>query len=219
MPLRRLALLIACLLPLTACQAWNRATFELARTMDNIKKPSPKAKIEDPLTAADRENCPAIGIEPGAGELHQFNDPARPMDAQLVSAMKIDKVDGHCRVNSTNAVVDIEIQMTGSLGPSARHWKNEKPSFAYPYNLSIIDGNGAVVSREVFAATVSYSAKDMSLKKTENIHQLIPLNKKHRLADYKLMVGFELTKEERMYNDQHKVTPLMPMSLTQKDRE
>ena len=71
-------------------------------------------------------------------------------------------------------------------------------NFSYPYFVAVTDEDGKILAKEIFAASVSYSSEQETIKQIETINQLLP--KTRDASDYTVLLGFQLNEEQLIYN-------------------
>lgn len=144
--------------------------------------------------------CPPVSVRPDLASLIEFYDPTNPSDKSKVSEIRITGVNGTCRVEKDSIVMQIDLSFAGNTGPKARAKSSDKPSFAYPYFIAVTDAQGTVISKEIFAASVSYGAGQNDLTQSESIFQSMPFPDPAAGKAYHVVVGFQLTPEQLAYN-------------------
>ncbi len=157
-----------------------------------------ETKTDVKMAAGD--NCPPISVVGDLNALHQFMDMENPQEKDAISSIAFSTVKSDCRYNEHNVVVDLDIMFDGTLGPRARVWKTDKPSFAYPYFVAITTPDGDIIAKEVFAATISYGDNQETATHEEHMRQIIPLNGDTYGTEHELLIGFQLTEDELFYN-------------------
>ncbi len=160
---------------------------------------APNETKEETVQLTSSKNCPSVSIIEELNSLHQFSHPDRPTPSEKISSITLTELKTGCKRNETNIVVEINMVFEGKLGPKARVWATDKPSFAYPYFMAITTPNGNIVAKEVFAATVSYNKDEQTVIHEESLRQIIPLNGEYN-AKHEIMIGFQLTEGELAYN-------------------
>lgn len=151
-------------------------------------------------------NCPQVTILDELDSLHQFSNPARPVPENKISSITLTELKTNCTYNENTVAVELDLTFKGEIGPAARIWQTDRPSFAYPYFMAITTPNGNIVAKEVFAATVSYDKGQNDLVHRESLRQIIPLNGEFD-THHSIMLGFQLTEEELAYNRMRKNLP------------
>ncbi len=163
------------------------------RTLDPVKEEKKKLPVYD-------GSCPPVSIRPDLRTLVEFADPAKTVDAAKVSEATITGVKNTCRVEKDAIVMQIDMSVAGKTGPKARVKSGDKPSFAYPYFVAVVDENGMVLSKEIFAASVPYGASQNETVQTETIFQNMPVPDSGAGTSYEVIVGFQLTADQLAYN-------------------
>ncbi len=143
--------------------------------------------------------CPPVSIIEELDSLHQFSNPNSPKPAEKISSIKLQDLGAKCKTNENNIVVELDLTFEGRLGPKARVWNTDKPSFAYPYFLAITTPQGNIVAKEVFAAAVSYGKDEQNVTHKESLRQIIPIAGDYD-SRHSILVGFQLTEGELAYN-------------------
>ena len=92
------------------------------------------------------------------------------------------------------------MDFAGTLGPQARAASGQKPFFSHPFFVAITSDNGDILAKEIFAASLTYPAGADSQTYTERLRQVIPIDNRDRGANYKVLVGFQLTPDQLAYN-------------------
>lgn len=142
-------------------------------------------------------NCPAVVIRPDLKMMTEFQDDTRPDAQTMVSQIRFVSALPSCKTEGDRLVMRLDLDFAGQTGPKARFNPNDKPSFAYPYFIAVTDSEGAVLSKEIFAVSISYNAQETSKTQTENLYQNMP---KSSPDSYKVVIGFQLTPEQLAYN-------------------
>ncbi len=221
---------LACLLAitpllLTGCSTWNGLKNDVsggfnalggAFSQDGEKGDAATvAAVADPNEAKKKlpvydGTCPPVTVRPDLSHLVEFYDAAKPSVETKVSEATITNVQNICRVEGTSLSMQVDISLTGKTGPKARVKPSDKPSFAYPYFVAVTDAQGTVLSKEIFAASVSYGSDKDSIGKTESIFQTMPLPDKTAGQVYNVVVGFQLTMDQLAYNQKNPVAVTAP---------
>lgn len=146
------------------------------------------------------ETCPDVSAVKDLDRLHQFSEAGTKAFSNNISSVKIIKIRNSCTFKENNILVDITITFEGTLGPQARIWESERPSFSYPYFIAITNSLGSILAKEVFTFDMSYDPNRARLVKNETIRQIIPLNGGLYKGDIDLLLGFQLTDGQLAYN-------------------
>lgn len=173
------------------------------KALDPVKEEKKKLPVYD-------GSCPPVSVRPDLRELVEFYNPAKTTDATKISEATITNVQNTCRVENTAIIMQIDITLEGKTGPKARVKATDKPSFAYPYFVAVTDEHGNVVSKEIFAASVAYTADQNSITQTENIFQNMPVPDSASGENFSVIVGFQLSEEQLAYNQTHTASTPTP---------
>lgn len=177
-------------------RGYDAVTGTFAKAIDPIKEEKKKLPVYD-------GTCPGVSVRPDLRRLVEFYDPAKPSEATKISEVTILGVQNTCRVEKDNLVMQIDISLSGKTGPKARVKPTDKPSFAYPYFVAVTDPQGNVLSKEIFAASVSYGADQKDLAQSEMIFQSMPFPDASLGQSYNVIVGFQLTEDQLSYNQKN----------------
>lgn len=194
-----LAMALCASLALAGCETMDQAMTSVRSSFDNIDWPSFRTSggVEEVAALAP---CPPVSVIEELRSLNQFMDERTPSPANTVSIMTIAGVDSECQTKDGNLVVDLTLNFQGELGPKARDWRMDRPSFAYPYFVAITRPDGTIVTKEMFAATAAYAPGQSRVAQQEKIHHVIPMQGGDYAGAYEILVGFQLTDAELAYN-------------------
>lgn len=150
-------------------------------------------------TASEAVPCPAVSVIGELNAMHQFTDPGKPSSGSRISSIRMTDLKTGCKRNRNNLAIDMDIVFEGTLGPRARIWNTDKPSFAYPYFVALTRPDGEIIAKEVFAATMSYDKNQEAVLHTESLRQIIPAGNASDMPG-SILIGFQLTDDELAYN-------------------
>lgn len=207
---RLLPLAICAALTLNACstlegmksditQSYSTVADAFARSVDPVKEQKKQLPVYD-------GKCPGVSVRPDLAHMVEFTDTAKPSDKTKTSEITITGVDNTCRMENDGIVMQVDISLSGKTGPKARVKSGDKPSFAYPYFVAVVDQSGMVLSKEIFAASVAYGSKQNEITQGETIFQTMPVPDSGVGDDYSVVVGFQLSADQLAYNQQHGLT-------------
>ena len=173
------------------------------KSAEVVSPPQPEIKT------TQKNPCPPVKIVSDLNQVHQFMDMDKPRDKEKISSIRMVSVQNSCSTVSGNVIVDMTIAFSGDLGPRARREAGDKPSLAYPYFVAITNPQGAIVSKEVFAVSLSFDKGVEQKNYIEQIRQVIPLQG-GQVQGSRILIGFQLNNQELAYNRSH--GSLMPVS-------
>ncbi|MBI4030139.1 MAG: hypothetical protein HY370_00525 [Proteobacteria bacterium] len=217
----RAALCAAAILALSGCETMNETMADMKQSWNSINWPSFSAAgsagetddslppgemaerinlMDDGSVSTENAECPKIEVVHELSMVHQFIEEPSTAPEDRMSSIEIKNVRNKCKTNGNNVIVDLDIDFEGHLGPQARAWNTDKPSFAYPYFIAVTTPEGNINAKEIFALTVSYDKGEESITQTEHLRQLIPADGAVYGNAHALLLGFQLTDRELSYN-------------------
>jgi len=145
-------------------------------------------------------NCPSIQIVEDLGRLYEFNAGQSMKSSNLVSSVKMEEAQSTCEFGNRSVTVDLKLAFDGKLGPKGRRSSTEKPAFTYPFFVAVTTDSGKILAKEIFAASMTYSASQNEQLYFETLRQIIPADSRAQGSRYKIMVGFQLAEKQLAYN-------------------
>jgi predicted small secreted protein len=197
-----ICLSFACLFFLSACQTVDGIKRDTQILWDRLQ-PADTGKQDaqpDSLVPPIAADCPSITIMPELKHLAEFSDPEKPGELNKISEITMVGVQSACKQHKEALSMQVEIVLSGKIGAKGRANKSDKPHFSYPYFIAVTDTTGAVLSKEVFAANVSYAPDQVDSKQIESITQTLPVTTKDDLSKYRVVIGFQLDEDQLAYN-------------------
>lgn len=208
-------LFVSAALLLTGCSTMQGLKQDVVRGYDSVTNTF--AKAFDPEVEAKKAlpqydgNCPPVSVRPDLAKVTDFYNPASPSENTKISEATITGVLNTCRVENGQIVMQVDLSLSGKTGAKARVKPTDKPSFAYPYFVAVTDSKGNVVSKEIFAASLSYGANQSESVTTETVFQNMPIPDTSAGETFQVVVGFQLSQEQLAYNQ----TGLTPADYVQ----
>lgn len=192
--MRKLIALGACLLALSACQTLDNAVEDLKSVdMDAVTKPT--GNIAENLLES---GCPSAEAVPELAKYNEFKDLKKPSMDNLVSYAQIGQIQSKCEYGPQSVTIDVKLAFEGVVGAAGR--AGGTPSFSYPFFVAVTSPSGTILAKEVFAANMAYGPGQDRQVYNESMRQIIPIANKDAGSKYKVLVGFQLTKEQLEYN-------------------
>lgn len=139
--------------------------------------------------------CPRAAVMADAQDVSSFRPgPGRDLTDILYEGF-IAGVDGSCEYNDDGYVeVDMDIGFNLSIGPALEdgigHWR---------YFVVILDPDGQRIAKEVFAIDLAFEQASFQTGWVEQITQRIVYSPWFDASGYRILVGFQLTREELDY--------------------
>lgn len=196
-------LLLASVLSLGACSTFEGLKNDLSSGYNAVA--GGIAQMSDPQEEKKKlpvydGSCPPAFVRNDLTRLVEFTDPGKPSEATKISEVEIHGLTNTCRTENGSVVMQLDISLYGTTGPKARLKPGDKPSFAYPYFVAVTDENGTVVSKEIFAVSLAYTADQKDINQTESVFQTMPYADVAAGKSYNVIVGLQLTPEQLAYN-------------------
>ncbi len=180
---------------------FSKGYANLSESLGGVLSPPP-----DPVKEQKKRlpvydgTCPQVSVRPDLARLVDFHTGDSHKESNIASEVEITNVRNTCRVENNALVMQIDIDLSGKTGPKARIKSNDQPNFAYPYFVAVTDSTGIVLSKEIFAAPVSYGRKENTNAHTETIFQNMPFPDASSGKTYNVIVGFQLDETQLAYN-------------------
>lgn len=187
-------------LSLSACETLDNMGQSVSGIFsgDQSSAEAQQAEANTIMKAEASANCPSIQIMSDLKSLAQFVDDTAPSAETNISSINIMDVETAC--NQTDKATEIALTITfdGQTGPKARGKNSGTANFSYPYFIAVTDSNGDILAKEIFAASLSYSKGQDTVKQIETINQLLPNTSE--VSGYNILVGFQLNEAQLQYN-------------------
>lgn len=94
----------------------------------------------------------------------------------------------------------MKLIFNGKLGPKGREKVSDKPFFSYPYFVAVTSPGGKIMAKEIFAASMTYGSHESTHSYFEKLREVIPISSKENAKNYKILIGFQVTKDQLAYN-------------------
>lgn len=200
-------LLILPILVLGGCATWDGLTSDLSTGYKSVasfveKKLDPIIEKKKTLPLYDGA-CPNVSTRGDLAHLVDFHANGKAEPSNVSSEVTIKNVENVCRVEGDSIAMQIDFALDGKLGPKGRMKANDQPNFAYPYFVAVVDGNGKVIYKEIFAATIAYDRDEKRKSIKETIFQSMPFPDSGSGESYSVVLGFQLDETQLAYNQKY----------------
>jgi hypothetical protein len=139
--------------------------------------------------------CPRVAVVPELGRTTIYRDgPARDLTDVRYNA-EITDARGSCRYDRTGVGVDMTVDIVGERGPAA-----DGDGTDVQYFVAITDPQRNILAKEVFPTRIPFRPNERRAGIREEIEERIPLPPGAVGADYRIMLGFQLSPEEAARN-------------------
>jgi len=135
--------------------------------------------------------CPETGYVREASEITVFSTPDK-----IESRAVLRGLEGGCSFEGKTVEVNIETLIYAEIDPKAER----KEAEIYNFFVTIMDPDSKLIGKKVFSTTINFNEETRSGLVKEKLTQRIPLNNLTESNKYKIMLGFQLDKEQLRYN-------------------
>lgn len=153
-----------------------------------------------------RSPCPQVEIVDDLSSISDFSNPRHQNKKNLISRVDLKSAESACNLSDKTAIVDLKLLFNGHLGPKGRLKETEKPFFSYPFFIAVTTPSGKIIAKEIFAASITYTAQEDEHTYFENLRQIIPIRNKDQANNYRLLIGFQVTPDQLTYNRKHMIS-------------
>lgn len=148
--------------------------------------------------------CPTVGVLDGADHVTIFNNRGKDL-TDIVLRGEIRKAALQCEYDTDNAQISVNVAFDGTvdLGPAATSRDATIPGF-----MAIVR-NGYMVTKKELDIPVTFDGASRTVKFLKTVEDTeIPIGGEINGANYEVIVGFQLTKDQLEYNKKVPSTPL-----------
>ena len=140
-------------------------------------------------------DCPTAAGVADATVLSKFRPgPGRDL-TDVRYQVRLADVTSECRYDSKGVDVRMRAGFALELGPA-----NPDRKAAYDFFIAITDPNDEIVAKRIFTTSLAFPANVGYVEHLEELQQRIPLPKGGSAADYKIIIGLQLTEDELEFN-------------------
>lgn len=157
---------------------------------------SPPPSTEDLIT----DNCPPVEIVEDLSSFNDFSDFNKPTEENLVSRLYMTDAQRECSFSETSMTVDLQVDFEGRLGFKAFEKDSRESFISYPFFVAVLSPKEEILAKEVFSASVNFERNQSVQQHLETMRQIIPLDDPEDGQDYKILVGFQLGRDQLAYN-------------------
>lgn len=173
----------------------------LGEDIDSLELPVDLPSTQSSADAlAYDATCPQVQVIEDLRTYDDFTDESSPSENVLISRARISQVNSSCHQDVRTVTVDVKVNFEGILGSQGRMAASDQPFFSYPFFVAIAKNNGKVLSKEIFAASMTYPSGSNSQTYHENLRFIIPAETVRQSARHKILIGFQLNPDQLSYN-------------------
>jgi hypothetical protein len=175
--------------------------FTPAQSQDaKVQKKNKQQKDID--SSKDNENalleCPRIEYIEELSIVDKYKDNTQPHPDGLEYSANIAHFESSCRIlpDKQQADIEIYIRFYAELGDAGRLKPENKVTVSHPYFIATLDKNNDIVNKQVETLTMEYGAGENEITKLEKISYVMPFDSSYDAKDYRVVMGFILTKTQ-----------------------
>jgi hypothetical protein len=136
--------------------------------------------------------CPSVAILADTDTVSVF---VRPGDPTIVAAeATISGLNSACQANDERVVVEVAFQISALRGPTS-----DAPAMEVPFFVAVTDAQGNVLGKDIFFSRLTFD-KAGEATTVEQLVEDIPMADGESPVGFRVILGFQLTPEELLYN-------------------
>ena len=136
--------------------------------------------------------CPAVAVVGDAGTLTRFEGSGRNQEDVAFTA-SIVQVSSACS-ESESVTMQVDFQLAANAGPALAG-----RSEAIEYFVTVMKDNSQIISKKTFKSVLVFDGKGQAVTR-EAVRQFIPTIEQARRYNYEVLLGFQLSPQEAVYN-------------------
>jgi len=147
--------------------------------------------------------CPGAAIMPELQAVAKFGAGPGRQDTDATYGARLLAASNSCSGDKKKGGVIV----TTKLGVTAMRVNPEVTKGQLTYFVAVIDRKQKILNKRDFVIDLEFPRNRSNLTITEQLEEFISLPKDGSGADYAIVIGFELTPDERQYNREHSAKP------------
>lgn len=207
MNIKKATCLFIVLTALSACQTMDTFVEDVNELTRNggAGFPSPSQLVQGKSESLLASPCPQVELVDDLSSISDFSNSKDMVHKNLISRVDLSSAESTCKLSANSAIIDLKLLFNGMLGPKGKQKDSDKPFFSYPYFVAVTAPGGKIIGKEVFAASLAFSAHEDKHVYYENLRQIIPITDKNAANRYKILIGFQVSPEQLAYNRKNMV--------------
>ena len=149
--------------------------------------------------AGGSEFCPETGFLGEAQTGTFFVAGAEPAAENILSKAALVDFRGSCKFDKGRTDVEMTVSLAAERGPAAAAVKNA----GYEWFSAVMDRSGNILQKKLFTTVIEFDDEGHG-QTEEEIRHLLPVEKPEAAANYKIIFGLQLTKDELAFNREGK---------------
>ena len=141
---------------------------------------------------APTSSCPRVAVLSELAELVRFRPGADRDLTDVALEVKFDRFNFGCRYDKQAVSVEVELSLEATRGPAMA-----QPKTTFDYFAAITNPAGEIVAKETFTAEIEFKGNATRLIIADELVQRIPLIDRNSGPDWGVLLGLQLTDEQR----------------------
>ena len=139
--------------------------------------------------------CPDVAIVAEAADVTEFGAGAGRDVVDMRYFAEFSDVRWSCDLDGSTLEVELDVVLTASAGPVSRAQTADLTFF-----VALAEQDGGLIAKQTFATTIALTSDKRTGGVAEEIEQRIPLRADQNGADFEILIGFQITREQLQYN-------------------
>lgn len=209
--IKRFTLLSLLTITLSACSGadlshnWGSvkdSLFSVGSIFKPTKARDVKPRKPDIDSSKDGQNalleCPRIEYIEELSIVDKYVDNADPHVDALEYSANIAHFESSCRVlpDESSADVEVYIRFYSELGAAGRIKPSDKVSITHPYFIATLNKDNEIINKKVETLSIDFGGNEGEVTKLETLQYKMPYDPAHNPKDYRVVMGFILTKAQ-----------------------
>jgi hypothetical protein len=146
---------------------------------------------DDPIKGAV---CPSVGVVPQLSRVSRFQGDSTSFN-NLTYRGTLDNVKSSCSFTLTSVFITASVNLLAERGPNGADGVQN-----FDYFAVVTDDFGTVLTKRNFSAPLTFAPGQNRAGSAESLIESIPLIEPKQGVHYHVLVGFQLSAQERAYN-------------------
>ncbi len=137
------------------------------------------------------QGCPRVAVVADAALAEQFRPgPGRDL-TDMSSRAQIVGISGGCAYDSDGVTVSVTMPLVAERGPAMTGQEAD-----YSYFVAVTDPDWNVIAKRSFPIRFRFDSGSGFSAAREELEQVIPLETQRQAAEYQILIGFDLNREQ-----------------------
>ena len=140
--------------------------------------------------------CPETAIVSGAETVTLFVPGGGPDLSEMVLRGTLVEFSGECSYDDDMVTMDVQLIVSGERGPAVETGQ----VVSVDYFVAVLDPQQRIIGKEVFTADFTFDDQRTRALSREDLRQVIPLENARVGQAYSVLMGFQLSDDQRDFN-------------------